>query len=50
MVFSDLELSKRLERAEGYACVKFAEARNLILGWLDAVLLLEMHEVIAQAG
>jgi hypothetical protein len=30
MVFSDLELSKRLERAEGYACAKFAEARRRV--------------------
>src|SRR5229473_3344628 len=28
MLFSDLALSKRLERAEGYACVRFAEARR----------------------
>ena len=27
MTFSDLELAKRLEAAEGYACVQFAEAR-----------------------
>jgi GNAT superfamily N-acetyltransferase len=27
MVFSDLELSKRLERAEGFACAQFAETR-----------------------
>ena len=28
MVFSDLALSRRLERAEGYACVEFARARR----------------------
>ena len=28
MVFSDLALSRRLERAEGHACAKFAEARH----------------------
>ena len=28
MLFSDLVLSKRLERAEGYACVQFADARR----------------------
>lgn len=28
MRFADLTLSKRLERAEGYACVQFAEARR----------------------
>ncbi|MGV8121577.1 MAG: GNAT family N-acetyltransferase [Candidatus Xenobiia bacterium LiM19] len=28
MLFSDIELSRRLERAEGYACAKFAEARR----------------------
>jgi len=28
MVFSDLALSRRLERAEGHACVQFAEARR----------------------
>jgi hypothetical protein len=28
MHFSELSLSKRLERAEGYACVQFAEARR----------------------
>jgi len=27
MVFSDLDLSRRLERAEGRACLEFAEAR-----------------------
>lgn len=30
MPFSDLELSRRLERAEGNACVQFAEARRRI--------------------
>jgi len=30
MLFSDIELSRRLERAEGHACVKFAEARQRI--------------------
>ena len=28
MRFSDLALSRRLERAEGHACAKFAEARR----------------------
>lgn len=28
MLFSDIELSRRLERAEGHACAKFAEARR----------------------
>ena len=28
MYFSDLELSKRLERAEGYSCIRHAEARR----------------------
>src|SRR3984893_19323062 len=28
MFFSDLALSKRLERAEGHACVQYAEARR----------------------
>jgi hypothetical protein len=28
MVLSDLALSKRLERAEGHACVQYAEARR----------------------
>jgi GNAT superfamily N-acetyltransferase len=28
MLFSDLELSRRLERAEGHACAGFAKARN----------------------
>ena len=28
MVFSDLDLSRRLERAEGHACLQFAEARR----------------------
>lgn len=30
MLFSDIELSRRLERAEGHACAKFAEARRRI--------------------
>jgi GNAT superfamily N-acetyltransferase len=30
MVFSDLALSRRLERAEGWACAQFAEARRRI--------------------
>jgi hypothetical protein len=30
MVFSDRALSRRLERAEGYACAQFAEARRRI--------------------
>lgn len=28
MLFSDLTLSRRLERAEGYACAQFAAARR----------------------
>ena len=28
MLFSDLALSRRLERAEGHACIRFAEARR----------------------
>jgi hypothetical protein len=28
MLFSDLALSRRLERAEGHACLQFAEARR----------------------
>jgi GNAT superfamily N-acetyltransferase len=28
MLFSDLAMARRLERAEGYACVQFAEARR----------------------
>ncbi len=28
MVFADLELSRRLERAEGQACLEFAESRH----------------------
>ena len=28
MLFSDLALSRRLERAEGHACVQYAEARR----------------------
>jgi len=39
MLFSDLALSRRLERAEGYACAKFAEARRRVFpdcgaGWI----------------
>ena len=30
MLFSDIELSKRLERAEGHACARFAEARRCL--------------------
>lgn len=30
MPFSDLALSRRLERAEGYACVQYAEARRRV--------------------
>ena len=30
MVFADLNLSRRLERAEGRACLEFAEARRLL--------------------
>jgi GNAT superfamily N-acetyltransferase len=30
MQFSDLALSKRLERAEGHACVRYAEARRFL--------------------
>lgn len=40
MVLSDLELSRRLERAEGNACVQFAEARLRLFpgsgaGWME---------------
>ena len=28
MVFADLDLSRRLERAEGQACLEFAESRH----------------------
>src|SRR5258708_16121810 len=31
MLFSDVSLSRRLERAEGHACVQFAEARRRAL-------------------
>lgn len=31
MIFADAELAKRLEAAEGYACLQFAEARKRIL-------------------
>jgi hypothetical protein len=30
MVFADLDLSRRLERTEGQACLEFAEARRLL--------------------
>ena len=30
MIFADLELAKRLERAEGFACVQFAAARKKV--------------------
>ena len=40
-MFSDLELSRRLERAEGYACVQFAESRRRLFPdsraeWIEA--------------
>ena len=40
MLFSDLALSRRLERAEGYACVQFAKARRVLFpdseaDWLE---------------
>jgi GNAT superfamily N-acetyltransferase len=40
MPFSDLALSKRLERAEGHACVEYAEARRRLYpdigaGWIE---------------
>jgi GNAT superfamily N-acetyltransferase len=40
MVFSDLALSRRLERAEGHACAQFAEARRRLFPdsgaeWID---------------
>jgi len=31
MLFSDVSLSRRLERAEGHACLQFAEARRRVL-------------------
>src|SRR5260370_19499929 len=31
MLFSDLALSRRLERAEGHACVQFANARHRLI-------------------
>ncbi len=31
MIFADLELAKRLEGAEAYACAQFAEARKRLL-------------------
>ena len=30
MLFSDVSLSRRLERAEGHACLQFAEARRRV--------------------
>ena len=36
MYFSDLVLSKRLERAEGHACVQYAEARRRLFPDSDA--------------
>ena len=40
MLFSDLALSRRLERAEGYACAQFAETRGRLFpdsgaGWME---------------
>jgi hypothetical protein len=40
MPFSDLALSKRLERAEGHACVQYAEAQHRLFpksgaGWIE---------------
>ncbi len=35
-MFSDLGLSRRLERAEGRACVQFAEARRRLIRDCDA--------------
>ncbi|MGB7758935.1 MAG: GNAT family N-acetyltransferase [Bryobacteraceae bacterium] len=40
MVFSDLALARRLERAEGYACAQFAAARRRLFpssgaGWIE---------------
>jgi GNAT superfamily N-acetyltransferase len=40
MLFSDLALSRRLERAEGHACAQFAEARGRLFpdsgaGWME---------------
>jgi hypothetical protein len=40
MVFSDLSLSRRLERAEGHACAEYAEARRRLYpdsgaGWIE---------------
>lgn len=36
MVFADLELAKRLESAEGYACTQFAEARKRLFPESDS--------------
>lgn len=40
MLFSDLALSRRLERAEGHACLQFAQARRRLFpasgaGWME---------------
>src|SRR5262249_33617965 len=41
MLFSDLALARRLERAEGYACVRFTESRRRLnpnsssAAWMD---------------
>lgn len=40
LTFADLALARRLERAEGYACVQFAEARRRLFpdsgaGWME---------------
>jgi hypothetical protein len=40
MLFSDLALSRRLERAEGHACAQFAKARRQLFpdsgaGWIE---------------
>jgi hypothetical protein len=40
MLFSDLALSRRLERAEGHACARFAEVRHRLFpnsgaGWIE---------------
>ena len=42
MLFSDLGLSRRLERAEGNACVQFAEARRRLFPdsgaeWIECI-------------
>jgi GNAT superfamily N-acetyltransferase len=36
MIFADLELAKRLERAEGFACVQFAAARKQVFPDCDS--------------